>query len=125
MTLPRAEQTWMKTDWTFGDRIVRLTVNGREAVMYQIRDVLANNQENPQQLEKEVLAIIEQHRPELKGGWIYLMKATWNPQGFEFWYCHPSLPARDTTYNIFDAKFEMPLIPLPYEPTQPIPIVKE
>jgi hypothetical protein len=96
---------WIRADIDFGLPMAALTVPWRKVPQaleesYTIRD-------DPDELERLVLKMIEHFRPDLKDGCLVGMEANFSMMEWRFVYIHPSLPKRS-----FGAPAcEMPLIP--------------
>lgn len=94
---------WIKASIRFDDPAVILTLSRRDAVLA----VFNLFREDPDKIEAGVLAMIDDHRPELSGGVLYGINFDMCRTQWEFYYAHRSLPKTP----LGDTHRRMPLIP--------------
>lgn len=84
---------WVRTDFTYDPRMAILCVSSRQAVMMSKLDLrsLAEDQKS-EEVEKIVLDVIEELRPDLSGCTLYAIAYKLHPMQWEFTVFHRSLP---------------------------------
>lgn len=86
---------WLKTDYDFGHPYKVFTISLRQVMIAcQIRDILKTFAEKPEEIEQAVTALIEFHRPDLKGGVLVGMSMGYAGGLLRLQYMHPSIKPR-------------------------------
>lgn len=100
---------WVKTHWDFQVPIAILYLNIREHDQRKMELFGLFREEDPDLIEKVILDLIADVRPQLAGGVLIEINFQRHPTSFEFTYVHPSLPRKK------DGEYP-PRIPLVPEP---------
>lgn len=84
---------WTRTNIEYDARMAILCLSSRSAYMLGKLDLRSLSEDNrPDLIEQAVLDLIEELRPDLSGGFLFQMRYELHPMGWEFTYCHRSLP---------------------------------
>lgn len=93
---------WMKTKFDFGLPMALLTVSFRDLVFHSIKDMM-QTAESPESIERLMVGLICDHRPDLTGGSLVCMNFDLSNRRWEFLYSHPSLP-KVAAYGIAESQ---------------------
>lgn len=84
---------WVRDSIHFGDTVRRLVIDKRDAFGNLFEGQLNSlMSDTPEAIARALTTLIEEYRPELKGGTLIAMRYDHGYGCWEFTYCHPSFP---------------------------------
>jgi hypothetical protein len=85
---------WVRTDYHYEPRMATLCLTSRDCLRLGKLELRSMVQEHsPEDIEKIVLGLIEELRPDLSGGCLYAIRYNLHPPCWGFDYFHGSFPA--------------------------------